>query len=196
MPYLMKDEVLAMLRERRHKEVIEQHLISGLPFVFRDVPDAYQDFAGTLAAQFRTPTADISIIGSARIGFSLSPDKFGTPFHAKSDLDTIVVNAAMFDIAWFQLYNVGNRRFSMDQRVQSAFQQHRTNNIFFGFIVPELLPGIVTLSNLWFNVFQQIGGRIRVLAGHKINGRLFRTWDHVKAHQKYSLEGIATNFVK
>jgi hypothetical protein len=194
MPYLTKDEVLDMLREHRHKEVIEQHLISGLPFVFRDVPDAYQDFTGTLAAQFSTPIEDISVIGSARIGFSLSPEKFGTPFQAKSDLDTIVVNAEMFDSAWFQLYNVGSRRSSMDQRVQLAFKEHQRNNVFFGFIVPELLPGIVTLSNLWFDVFQHIGGRIRVLAGHKINGRLYRTWDHVKAHQNYSLEGIATKF--
>ena len=145
MAYLKKDEVVAMLKERRHKEVIEQHLIAGLPYVFRDSPDAFRDFTGTLAAQFRTPIADVSVIGSAKIGFSLSPDKFGTPFNAKSDLDTVVVNSEMFDTAWFQLYNVGSRRFLAERRVQTAFKEHRTNNVFFGFIVPEMLPGIVTL---------------------------------------------------
>jgi hypothetical protein len=196
MPYLTRDEVVALLEERRLNELIEQHLIVGVPFVFRDAPTAYQDFAGTLSAQFRTPMADITVIGSAKIGFSLDPDKFGAPFGALSDLDTIVVNAAMFDTAWCQLYNLGRRRYSLERRVQAAFQEHRANNVFFGFIVPEALPGVVTLSNLWFNVFREVGGRIRALAGHEVNGRLYRTWDHVKAHQRYSLEAIAAKYAR
>jgi hypothetical protein len=196
MPYLKKNEVLAMLKERRHKELVEEHLIAGLPYVFKDSPKAYQDFVGTLAGQFRTPKEDISVIGSARIGFSLDPDKFGAPFGAASDLDTIVVNAAMFDTAWYQLYSLGQRRFSLERWVQSAFQEHRTNNVFWGFIVPEALPGVVTLSNLWFNVFREVGGRIRALAGHEVNGRLYRTWDHVRAHQRYSLEAIAAKYAR
>ena len=196
MPYLTKNEVLAMLRERRHNDVIEQHLIAGLPFAFKDDPRAYQDFSGTLSAQFRTPLEDISDIGSGRIGFSLDPDQFGTPFRPNSDVDTVIVNSAMFDRAWFQLYNIGSKRFSLERRVQTAFQEHRTNNVFFGFIVPKLLPGVVSLSALWFNVFQEVGGRIRSLAGHDINGRLYRTWDHVKAHQRYSLDAIAAKFAR
>ncbi len=196
MPYLKKDEVLAMLKERRQKELIDQHLVTGLPFVFRDAPSAYQDFVGTLSAQFRTPVLDITVIGSARIGFSLDPDNFGAPFGKASDLDTVIVNAAMFDVAWFQLYNLGRRRFSLERKVKLAFEDHRTNNVFFGFIVPKELPGVVSLSNLWFNVIREVGGRIRALAGHEINGRLYRTWDHVRAHQRYSLEAIAAKFAR
>ena len=194
MPYLTKDEVLAMLLERRDAEVVEQHLITGLPYVFREAPRAYQDFAETLSRQFRTPIVDVSVIGSGRIGFSLDPDKFGTPFQATSDLDAIVVNADMFDMAWIQLCRIGRRRLSLDSRVRSAFDLHRANNVFFGFIVSEALPGIVTLSTLWFNVFRQIGTGIRVIAGRNVTGRLYRTWEHVKVHQRYSLDAIATRF--
>ena len=185
-----------MLRDRRQKELIEEHLIAGLPFVFQDAPQKYQDFLGTLSAQFRTPAADISIIGSARIGFSLDPEKYGVPFRVASDLDTIIVNAAMFDTAWYQLYNLGRKRFSLEQKVKRAFEEHRRNNVFFGFIVPKELPGVVSLSTLWFNVFREVGGRIRELGGRDINGRLYRTWDHVRAHQKYSLEAIAAKFAR
>lgn len=194
MPYLTKDEVLAMLMERRDAEVVEQHLIAGLPYVFREAPRAFQDFAETLSRQFRTPIEDVSVIGSGRIGFSLDPDKFGTPFHARSDLDVIVVNPEMFDLAWIQLCRVGRRRLSLDPRVKSAFEVHRANNVFFGFIVPEALPGILTISTLWFNVFRQIGFGIRVLAGRKVTGRLYRTWEHVRVHQRYSLDAVATKF--
>lgn len=142
MPYLTKQEVLAMLRDRRQKELIEEHLIAGLPFVFQDAPQKYQDFLGTLSAQFRTPAADISIIGSARIGFSLDPEKYGVPFRVASDLDTIIVNAAMFDTAWYQLYNLGRKRFSLEQKVKRAFEEHRRNNVFFGFIVQKSCLGL------------------------------------------------------
>jgi hypothetical protein len=193
MPYLTKDEVEQMLKARRQDELIEKHLIAGLPYVFRDNPEAYREFANTLASEFRTPLEDISLIGSARIGYSLDPDKFGTPFQPESDLDAVVVNAAMFDTAWFQLYNLGRRRLSLSYRVKTSFDKHRTNNVFFGFIVPKELPGILTASPLWFNVLERVGGQIRLLAGHAVNGRLYRTWNHVKAHQRYSLSKIAAS---
>jgi hypothetical protein len=193
MPYLTKEEVEQMLKERRHDELIDEHLITGLPYVFRDNPEAYQAFANTLASELRTPLEDISLIGSARIGYSLDPDKFGTPFQPESDLDAVVINAAMFDTAWFQLYNFGRRRLNLRYRVKTAFDDHRRNNVFYGFIVPKELPGVLTAQPLWFNALQRVGADIRVLAGHDVNGRLYRTWNHVKAHQRYSLNEIAAS---
>jgi hypothetical protein len=195
MQYLTKDELLATLRERRQREVVETHLISGLPYVFRNNEAAYKDFTATLAAQLRTPATDIGIIGSARIGFSLDPDKFGVSFSAASDVDSVIVNAEMFDKAWFELYGLGSRLYSLDQWVQSAFHTHRTNNVFYGFIEPNRLPGIVGIAMHWFRTLKGLG-RIREVSDHKVNGRLYRTWDHVKAHQLYSLEGITTRYVR
>src|ERR1700684_3928095 len=97
MPYITKDDLLKMLKERRRSEIVENHLLGGLPYIFRDNPAAYKNFVETLSGQFATPVENIGIIGSARTGFSLDPDKFGTPFSAASDVDTIVVNAERFD---------------------------------------------------------------------------------------------------
>jgi hypothetical protein len=189
MPYLNKDEVVAMLKERRHREIVEQHLLTGLPFVFREDEALYKTFQGTLGAQLRTPIGDVSVIGSGRLGFSLDPERYGAAFSTASDIDTIVVNPQMFDTAWLQLSLVGRKRFALHQRVQAAFQSHRSNNVFFGYIEPNRLPGIVTLSHHWFQTFQGLG-RVRGLAQYVIHGRLYRTWDHVRAHQLYSLESI------
>jgi hypothetical protein len=190
MPYLNKNEVVAMLKAKRQSEVVNDHLLKGVPFVFQANPPAYQNFVGTLSAQFRTPVEDITIIGSARLGISLDPDKFGTPFSRTSDVDTIVVNAQMFDTAWFELYNLGRKRFLLPRRIQNAYNEHKSGNVFYGYIEPEKLPGIVKLSPLWFSTLQGMG-RIRELTDHVINGRLYRTWEHVRAHQYYSLESIA-----
>ena len=196
MPYLTKAELLKMLAERRHKEVLETHLITGLPFVFKDKAASYDKFVETLAGQFQTPKEDVGVVGSARIGFSINPDKFPAPFRPASDIDTIVVNAAQFDKAWFELSGIGRRRFSLNRKIQTAYQEHRTNNVFFGFIVPDSLPGIVSLSPMWFFGLQLVGRHVREISGRTINGRLFRTWEHVKAHQLYSLESIEAKFAK
>jgi hypothetical protein len=190
MPYLDKNQLLAMLSERRQLELINEHLITGVPYVFRDSEATYRSFREILAAQFRTPVADVTIIGSARIGFSLDPEKYGFPFSPSSDIDTVVVNEGMFDVAWHQLVRIGQRRFGFEPRVQTAFNNHRNNNVFFGYIQPNRLPGVVTLANHWFRTFQGLG-RIQTLSGYDVNGRLYRTWEHVRAHQLYSLESIA-----
>ncbi len=196
MPYLTNDELMAMLAERRHKEVVETHLLAGVPYVFRNRAKGYETFVATLAGQFQTPEADVGVVGSARIGFSINPDKFPAPFRPASDIDTIIVNAAKFDKAWAELVSVGRRRFLMGRKVQIAYQEHRENNVFFGFIVPDNLPGIVSLSPIWFEGLQLVGRQVKEIAGRTINGRLYRTWDHVKAHQHYSLESIEAKFVK
>jgi hypothetical protein len=195
MPYLTKDDLLSMLKERRQLEVVNDHLISGIPYVFRNSPRAHQEFTETLASQLQTPDADICIIGSARTGFSLDPDKFGTPFSIASDVDTIVVNSAMFDKAWSELYGLGIRLYSLSTRVQSAYHRHRTNNLFYGFIQPDALPGIVGIAAYWFRTLQGLG-RIREIADHEVNARLYRTWEHARAHQLYSLEEITTKYVR
>jgi len=182
-----------MLKERRHHEVIEDHLITGLPFVFQAEEAAYEVFRNTLGDHLRTPPEDISIIGSARLGFSLSPEKFGAAFSSSSDIDTVVVNSQMFDVAWLQLSRIGRKRLSLPEKVQTAFKAHKGNNLFFGFIEPNRLPGIVTLSNHWFRTFQGLG-RVPSLSKFLIQGRLYRTWDHVKTHQLYTLECITDKF--
>ena len=196
MPYLTKAELLKMLVERRHKEVVENHLIAGVPFVFKESAKSYDKFVETLAGQFQTPKEDVSLIGSARIGFSINPDKFPAAFRPASDVDAVVVNAEKFDKAWFELSGIGRRRFGMERKVQIAYQEHRENNVFFGFIVPDRLPGIVTLSPIWFFGLQLVGRQVREVSGRKINGRLYRTWEHVRAHQLYSLESIEAKFAK
>ena len=196
MPYLTKAELLKMLAERRHNEVIEEHLIRGVPFVFRDRVEGYDKFVETLAGQFQTPKEDVSVIGSARLGFSINPDKFPAAFRPASDIDVVIVNAAKFDKAWFELSGIGRRRFGMERKIQIAFQEHRENNIFFGFIVPDRLPGIVSFSPIWFFGLQLVGRQVREVADRKINGRLYRTWEHVRAHQLYSLESIEVKFAK
>jgi hypothetical protein len=189
MPYPSKDEFSEMLDSRDHTKIVEELLIAGVPFAFRDSPADYDALRTTLGAALHLSADAMTVVGSGRIGFSLSPEKYGAPFLPKSDLDVVVVSAELFDIAWFDLLRLGRKYFSLERNIQSWIDAHRESHIFFGFIVPDRLPGAVTISPTWFRTFKGLA-RNPSLAGRDVNGRLYRTWDHVHVHQLYSLRKI------
>jgi hypothetical protein len=73
-------------------------LTEGTPYLFQKCPAIYEDLRSWLAKSFGVCPKDITILGSARLGFSLSPPpKFGRPFGEKSDLDLALVSPTIFE---------------------------------------------------------------------------------------------------
>jgi len=86
----------AMNRDERRR-FIRLWLTEGIPFAFRDAPMMYETVRSWLASQFETHPKLITIIGSARIGYSLAPrPQYGRPFGVNSDLDLVVVSENIF----------------------------------------------------------------------------------------------------
>jgi hypothetical protein len=83
---------------RSRESVVRLWLTEGIPFAFRDRPAVYEALRAWLGDYLRVCPKDITLVGSARIGFSLasSPD-FGRPFNINSDLDLSVVSRSLFD---------------------------------------------------------------------------------------------------
>ena len=83
----------------------------------------------------------ITMVGSGRIGFSLDPDRFGAPFSVRSDLDVVVVSERMFDEAWFDMLRLGRKCLALEERVRRIVKSHRESYIYWGFVIPDRLPG-------------------------------------------------------
>jgi len=189
MTYPSKDEFSDLLNSRDHTKIVDEILVAGIPFAFRDSPADYDVLRTTLGTALHLSADSMTVVGSGRIGFSLSPEKYGTPFLPESDLDAVVVSAEMFDVAWFDLLRLGRKYLNLRKQVQSWVDAHRENHVYFGFIIPDRLPGAVAVSPTWFRTFRGLA-RNPSLAGRDVNGRLYRTWDHVYVHQLYSLRRI------
>ena len=71
-------------------------LSEGIPYAFRERPAVYEEMRFWLATRLGIDPKEISIIGSARIGQSLSPNKQGRPFGDGSDLDFLAVSTSLF----------------------------------------------------------------------------------------------------
>jgi len=99
-PYPKPEELVAALSgaSRGTREIIARlWLTEGLPAAFQASPAAYEDLRGWLAAQLCVHPKEVTLIGSARIGYSLAPSpSFGRPFSPRSDLDLSVISDDLF----------------------------------------------------------------------------------------------------
>lgn len=71
-------------------------LTEGIPWAFSNEPLLFEKVRELIANEIRIEPADIKLIGSARMGYSMNPTKVGNQFSDTSDLDLAVVSAEYF----------------------------------------------------------------------------------------------------
>ena len=77
--------------------IVRRYIFAGSPYAFRDKPQALRLLRRHLCSVLQVSEQSVIIVGSAKIGFSLSPDNFPRQFSAESDIDIVVVDEALFD---------------------------------------------------------------------------------------------------
>jgi len=84
---------------RAKREIVARlWLTEGLPSAFLPSPAVYEDLRGWLGSRLKVHPKEVTLIGSARIGYSLAPPpEFGRPFGPGSDLDLSVVSSDLFE---------------------------------------------------------------------------------------------------
>lgn len=83
---------------RQSREALARLWMSeGIPFAFRDCPSIYESIRSWLSFKLHVHAKAISMVGSYRIGWSLSPEKVGAPISNSSDIDLFVVSRELFN---------------------------------------------------------------------------------------------------
>ena len=72
-------------------------LSEGLPYAFRECPAVYESVRSWLSAMLSVHAKEIGIVGSARLGASLVPNKLGRKFSDTSDLDLFIISKDLFE---------------------------------------------------------------------------------------------------
>ena len=100
-------QLLPKLGEEELMSFLRQWVAEGIPFAFRECPLVYECLRSWMGYRLRVETRNITIIGSARLGCSLSRGaKFGKPYD-DSDLDFAVICDRLFAniVADFELWS-------------------------------------------------------------------------------------------
>lgn len=98
-PFPPPSDLLEVLKSsnRREREAIARLWLSeGVPHAFWECPVLFEEIRSWLADRLPIHPKDITVIGSARIGYSLASREFGRPFGKKSDLDLSIISQSLF----------------------------------------------------------------------------------------------------
>lgn len=96
-------QVLLAVEKKRLPFVVQAYFRDRTPAIFTDNPMLWQSLRNWLSIRITSaggiPVSpwEWGLTGSATIGFSASPRKFGVPFGNHSDLDLFVVNPDLFN---------------------------------------------------------------------------------------------------
>jgi hypothetical protein len=185
---LFKRELIACPANRLC-DLVRKFVFGGTPFAFRHNPELGRILKRHLCSSLQVSEANLTIIGSAKTGFSLSPDGFPRPFHDGSDIDVLVVDHTLFDKLWRAIleWNYPRRREYLPD-VEWRWRKARGEDLYWGWFRPHLItPSGFThvgtlrplrdISTRWFNAFRGLG-QYSEFASRDVSGRLYRSWEH------------------
>lgn len=190
-----------LLNGTRLEEIALELVISDIPFVFRDQPSNMDLLRNHLHSALGLPRDGIFIVGSARIGFSLNPDRFPRGFTRSSDIDVLIINSDLFDAIWHTILKWHYPRKGQPLPGQDgSWMRRRRTDIYWGsfmphrirysgLFLPDVLKPLSDISRSWFEAFQSLSTHPEFSA-RDISGILYRSLDHAVLYQAESLRKI------
>jgi hypothetical protein len=168
----------------------------------------YTVFREQVGDQFGIGSQDVCIVGSAKLGFSPSPGKYGQPFAETSDVDVVVVSFELFDKGSRELFAYLNSFGPQIHEIRPFIEPHlrdkakgnppaiglqdwktvkdAVRNYTYQNLNPALLPVEHPLRR---EIFDKIGSTSGIFCAlepqvfvSKIRARIFRNW---KAAEDY-----------
>ena len=176
-------------------------MTEGVPYACSQFPLAYEFARERSAWALNLDPKQVSLVGSARIGYSLSPSAFGQPFdESTSDLDLFAVDSDLFDhlrrdFEWFlKRWDEGSFTPTESEKVYwESSKKYDPKNVEEGFLDPHHIPlkkGFETADRLSYaalrfhkNLAAQAGRQI----GSKAKMRVYQDWPSAIKRIKYNI---------
>jgi len=193
-------------------------LLEGVPFVFQNNRMRYIIFKEQVADRFGVGSQDVCIIGSAKLGFSPSPRKYGKTFQEKSDVDVVIISEHWFHLGSNALFSELN---TSKHKLRIGTDQHRTNlknveltvnaghivtiqDAIRNFVNNNFNPSLLSDSNpLKKEIFEKIASTAGLFLAlepsvfvSKIRCRFFRYWKAAEGYYANTLKVLSKEFNK
>lgn len=122
----------AELLQRGVDELVQRHITSGDCVTLS--ARLYFDLKAQVAQHFGLHISEVLIVGSAKLGFSIAPEKRYRPFGETSDIDVVICSTALFDIFWKDVFDYCAR--GETWQALGDFRKY----LFRGWMKPDKLP--------------------------------------------------------
>lgn len=135
----------------------------------------------TIAARFEIDPSGVTLVGSAKLGFSPKPGQYFKHFSAASDLDVAIVSKELYSRVWKEVFEMERAGEHFDFR---EFKHYH----FRGWIRPDMLPSSKEYDTCrhWWDFFRALS-REETYQRLKVRGGLYCD-DYFLRH--YQLGGL------
>lgn len=174
-------------------------LSEGIPFAFLGNAAAYEQMRVFISKELGLHSKSITVVGSARIGFSLKPDHFGRVFGAGSDLDVCIVDHALFKeceqdanlfVAEFS-DGLLQARSSRESFYWSSTVKYLGGNIKAGFVdtwkIPVKYLAVKRVMRLMDQVSFRLAATEEVPKFEKVTARVYKDWHSLTERVSFNL---------
>ncbi len=208
LPYPRHDEVALLTHSKSpwgREAFVRLWLTEGAPYAFRGCPDVYEDVRAWIGSQLDVYPKDITLVGSARLGFSLRPPpKYGEPFGGASDLDVALVSPALFEelhesfLRWRQDYQLGavKPRNEKERGYWDDNLGRLDHYVGLGFLDAKKLPTFdrYPISKKMNNAMWALREKLRVTPGAPVPSgasvRVYRSWEQLVCRVAFNLDDV------
>ena len=151
-------------------------------------------FKEIVSEHFHISFHSLQLVGSAKTGFSLSPNKILTPFHdgddtqKSSDIDIAIISESLYQYYW-------NKMRQTEKIQYKRFYQQLTASIFRGYINDKVLMEIPPIRTEWLSVVAPINKLLQdeLMIVHPITYRIYRSWEDLEEYQIIGIEKTKKN---
>lgn len=194
------DEFRDLLEQQAEGQLLGLCLRDDLiPYVFEPKPEAWDTFRDELVSRLGVARADIRVVGSGRLGFSMKPGRNLKSFGDRSDIDIVFVNATLFDRLWLALLDAAYPRPPITRKT-CGWLETRRNELYTGWLTPleirldhkifgSKAKPVLDFNTQWFNALKT-ASRHPPRRHEDITGRLYRTWRHAELYHLNSLASL------
>lgn len=157
-----------------------------------DLVDKIDEFREIVSKHFKVNFYSVKMVGSAKVGYSLSPLKGFCKFHDEtsgkdpSDIDVAIVSDKLYHYYWdkLRIEYYQNEYFKETDSFKDA-----AKSLFKGYLNDEDLRKVDSIRSEWNNIVGPINKELqaRLFIQHPITYRLYRDWDDL---QQYQINGI------
>lgn len=164
----------------------------------KDIIHAVDDFKMLVSDAMNISFNNVVMVGSAKIGYSLSPQKklktFTDEGEDKSDIDIAIISPQLFDHFW-KLFRV-----SYDV-TRERFYRYISRSIYRGYISDADLHNIEECRMEWLELSNESTRQLqrKMYFKHEIHYRIYRDWKDMEEYHVQSIEhlkGVVGNYGK
>lgn len=186
--------------------IVQLWLTEGIPLAFKAQPGLYESLRLWLARRLSVHAKEITLVGSGRQGFCLSPGRdLGRPFGEHSDLDLTVVSKSLYERLhaafdrWNRDYAAGTvaPRHPREKQFWDSHRDSVPSGLVRGFIDPHKIPNwdrypeAQAIAQAMYEAHEKLKVTHNAPVVRKLSIRVYRDWDSFVRQMAINLEAAA-----